>query len=277
MSYKLYKIDKQINITGFYTAFESYYSSDYTFEGEAHDFWEIMYIKKGRTRVSADERIYELGEGEMIFHKPMEFHKFVKLGDEDLNFFIFSFSVKGSGMKQFENAVLELSHEQKYAFSDIIYFVREHEKATYKVRTVSHLEDENSADFLAILKNMLELFFMRDLKNTAKEIKSLSTSEALIFKKAVKMMHSEVSQNLSAEDFARSCNVSLSYLKKIFAKHAGIGIHEYFLNLKISEATKLLKDGHTVTETAEMLAFSSQNYFSTTYKRMTGTSPNKVK
>lgn len=277
MGYTLHKINKNIDIIGFYTAFESYYKKDYSFDGEAHDFWELMYVKKGKVRVSADERIYELGAGEMIFHKPMEFHKFTKLGEEEFSFFVVSFAVKGDGMKFFENGVFVLTREQQYAFGNLMDFMREHEDPYRGALSISYLAGDVPSEHLSILKNMTELFLMRDMKNTTKQKPSLSTTEALIFRDAVNMMHKNINFSLSAEDFASACNVSLSYMKKIFKKHTGIGIHEYFLNLKITEATKLLKEGKTVTETAELLSFSSQNYFSTVYKKIRGISPNKVK
>ncbi len=277
MGFTLHKIKKNIDIIGFYTAFESYYKRDYSFDGEAHDFWELMYIKKGKARVSADERIYELGAGEMIFHKPMEFHKFTKLGEDEFSYFVMSFAVKGDGMKFFENGVFVLTREQQYAFGNLMDFMREHEDPYKGALSISYLEGNVPSEHLSILKNMTELFLMRDMKNTIKPKHSLSTTEALIFRDAVNMMHNNINLSLSAEDFASACNVSLSYMKKIFKKHTGIGIHEYFLKLKITEATKLLKEGKTVTETAELLNFSSQNYFSTVYKKIRGVSPNKVK
>lgn len=277
MGFKCYKIESEININGFFTAFDSYYTKHFEFEGEAHNFWEIMYIRNGRVSVSADERIYELKKGEMIFHKPMEFHKFTKISEEELDFFVMSFSATGKGMKNFENGVFILSPEQKYAFSNIIDFVRTNKKTGKNINVVSYAENFNSPRYISILKNLTELFLLRDMQNNQEQKPVLSTSETLIFKEAVSMMHKSLGLNLKTSDIAKKCSVSPSYIKNIFSKYTGIGVHEYFLSLKINEATRLLKEGKTVTETAELLSFSSQNYFSTVYKRITGISPNKVK
>ena len=50
------------------------YARDYVFEGEKHDFWELLYVDKGEVEVMADDTGYCLKQGEMIFHKPGEFH-----------------------------------------------------------------------------------------------------------------------------------------------------------------------------------------------------------
>jgi AraC-like DNA-binding protein len=277
-NFKYYKADNQLNITGFYTAFALKHPEKYVFEGEAHNFWEVMYVKKGSVSVSADERIYELGEGEMIFHKPMEFHKFINTGESKLSIFVISFSATGSLMKKFENGVFILSREQQYEFCSLMDYLRDCCTKNFADKGFSFFEDCDVTQWhINILKNAFELFLLRDLMGNRVIKPALSTAEAIVFKEAVKYMHNNIHLPLNVNDISGSCNVSLSYLKKIFSKYAGIGVHEYFLNLKITEATKLLKEGISVTETAERLSFSSQNYFSTVYKRVTGSTPNKIK
>ena len=53
-----------------------YYEFDRNFEfgGESHDFWEMVYVGRGRVEISRDDERLALSEGELIFHKPNEFH-----------------------------------------------------------------------------------------------------------------------------------------------------------------------------------------------------------
>ena len=50
------------------------YTSDFFFPGELHDFWEFLFVDKGEIDVVADTKSFTLKKGELIFHKPMEFH-----------------------------------------------------------------------------------------------------------------------------------------------------------------------------------------------------------
>jgi quercetin dioxygenase-like cupin family protein len=50
------------------------FACDYIYEGEAHDFWEFVYVDKGELENMADDKGFKLKQGEMIFHKPNEFH-----------------------------------------------------------------------------------------------------------------------------------------------------------------------------------------------------------
>jgi AraC-like DNA-binding protein len=55
-----------------------------------------------------------------------------------------------------------------------------------------------------------------------------------------------------------------------------MSVHKYFLTLKIKTATVLLKGGMSVSEVSDTLGFSSQGYFSATYKRETGNNPSQI-
>lgn len=62
-------------------------------------------------------------------------------------------------------------------------------------------------------------------------------------------------------------------LQQTFSKYAGMGTMKYFNRLKIEKAIKMLQKGSSVQETADALGFSSQNYFSATFKRITVKTP----
>ena len=86
-------------------------------------------------------------------------------------------------------------------------------------------------------------------------------------------MKSNLSRTLSVDELAREARVSKTALKEIFSRCGGMGVHKYFLKLKLSRASKLLKRGVSVTDVASELGFSSQAYFSSAFKREVGVSP----
>lgn len=92
---------KELNIVHFYTAFTSEYHKDYFFPGERHDFWEIVYVVEGKASIVAEKTGYFLSKGDIIFHKPMEFHAIA--GDKQTNFkvLIITFAAEQSDMSFF--------------------------------------------------------------------------------------------------------------------------------------------------------------------------------
>ena len=89
-------------------------------------------------------------------------------------------------------------------------------------------------------------------------------------------MNAHIEENPTVEEIAKHIGVSGSGIKRVFNKYSYMGVHKYFLAMKIKTATELLKQGVSVARVAERLGFSSQGNFSAVYKRETGTNPSKV-
>ena len=93
--WRAFPINEQIHISDLYSLFQIHYDKDYEFAGETHNFWECLYVMDGEVCVSADERVYNLKSGEIIFHKPLELHKFTVTSNGGVDVLIFSFSAEG--------------------------------------------------------------------------------------------------------------------------------------------------------------------------------------
>lgn len=277
MLYKSYSTNKMLSIECFYSLFEATYNDDYLFSGELHDFWEIVYVRSGNICASADEYVFHLSEGDMIFHKPMEFHKLHVEGGASATCFTMTFSASGPLMKQFENCVLHLSSEQKHRFLEMISFLQTECGLTSKCDYVCIDEIVKYPVKFQTLVCMAELLFLTLSKNNISLNADVSSAGALTYQQAVHVMENNITTWLSVPDIAKKCNVSVSYLKEIFTKYTGLGVHQYFLKLKLAYATYMLREGKTVTEVAMALSFSSSNYFSTVFRRETGQLPSSFK
>ena len=106
-------------------------------------------------------------------------------------------------------------------------------------------------------------------------IKTVETSETVLLKQAIEEMNKCIEDSLSINDLAKTLNISLSSLKRLFKKHTGTSVYKYYLTLKTRTATTMLRSGMTVSEVASKLSFSSPAYFSATYKREAGKNPSE--
>ena len=275
-----YDVSNPLVIDKFYSFFEVHYDEGYHFHGETHNFWECVYVQDGSICVSGDERVYQLEKGTIIFHKPMELHKLWANTASGATLLIFSFSLEGPLAPALKDKVFLLSDDQKGIISSMLDYVHR------KIRLC-----EIPADTSPCLKYLLpfgqisaysqmlttyvyQLFLSLIGDGTISS--EYTTPESLIFGKAVSYMNHQISSQISVSEIAHFCNTSESTLKRIFAKYSGISIHKYFVKLKIKTAAEFLKNGISVTETAEKLGFSSQAYFSAAFKREFGVSPSKL-
>ena len=270
--YEAFEPERCVKLECFFTAFRAEYDGGYSFEGEIHDFWEMFCVLEGKACVSADERICRLSAGDVIFHKPMELHRFHIENGNPLSVFVLSFDASGPVMKKLENRVLTLEPEQKNCLL----------RMTELVGAGQQPGEECSAPVLRLKSQPLkfqqftcltELFLLSATDSGSQLRPEADPPEALLYREAVRVMHAHMRDWPDVPVIASECGVSPSCLKQVFRKYAGLGVHRYFLTLKIIQASRMLKEGRSVAAIAEELSFSSPNYFSIVYKRETGITP----
>lgn len=82
-----------------------------------HDFWELLYVDKGEVEVMADSTGYRLRQGDMIFHKPDEFHNVFANGVVAPNLVVVSFVCRSAAMSYFEGKILRLDGDERALLS----------------------------------------------------------------------------------------------------------------------------------------------------------------
>ena len=91
------------------------HAKNYVFQGESHDFWELVYVDKGSLTAVAEDVTYELAQGQMLFHRPNEFHKLSANGTVAPNLVIVSFVSHSEAMAFFEHRVVFATQRQREA------------------------------------------------------------------------------------------------------------------------------------------------------------------
>ncbi len=280
MAWQSYEVKEQVKIDRLFSLFKRRYPKGKNFLGEMHDFWEVVYVAEGEVIISADENVHEFKSGDIIFHKPLELHKFNVVGDNGATLFVFSFEMSGALCNNMERQAF---HLDKYNRSIIKNFM---EYVEYNVRHCAEIESEDSfGDILPYFTNNYIFFhtvanyisrIVLSLASGSHTLPKTKTYETELFKKALEIMNAHVAENLSVNELAQSLNISVSSLKRLFDKYAGMSVHKYFLTIKIKAATLMLKGGMSVNEVSDALGFSSDSYFSATYKRETGNNPSQI-
>lgn len=277
MNYHKYYINHGIEILCMYSMFEQYFENGYSFPGELHDFWECVYVIDGGINVSGDERVYKLGAEDIIFHKPMEFHKFYVDNPRGARLFVCSFNAKGELVQKLEKSVFHLSEEQKKVMKRLITYMRGYADTEIVGRQNSYLKEfEKNAVYSQMVYTYITQIFLM-LCDNGKAAERYNDFEADIFGSAVECMSNNIGENFSVEEIASMCHTSPTGLKRIFNKFAGVGVHKYFLLMKMNKGTEFLKNGNSVAQTADMLGFADSGYFSKVYKREMGISPSKTR
>lgn len=272
-------INKMIEIESVVSVFDADYNGPYYFPGEFHPFWEMVYVTDGEVNVSGDERVYRLHKGDIVFHKPMEFHRLWSAEDGDIHAFIMAFRAKGPLTSSFENFAFSLTEEQARQMKKLILFVRRYfydENGKYHT---AMFRDWNKRQYeIQTAFNMLEIFLLSAVSASKIEEKSTDNSGVSeIYRNIINKLNENIYGRLTLKALAQQCNFSVSQIKRVFSKYSDIGIHKYFLKLKIAMSIRMLGKNMPINEISRTLSFSNQNYFSSVFKRETGLSPIEYK
>ena len=266
----------EIIIDKVYTIHYFEYAKGFAFEGESHDFWEFVYIDKGEATVTAGDATMMLPHGNIIFHKPGEWHNICS--ENASNSVIVSFESHSPAMKFFENKILQIGNIQKKLISKIIaerintfegplgdpYA----EKLTRKV--ASPIGSEQLIK--QYISELLILLMRNDDTMQMTSFKSHITDTT--FDEIEAFMQKNVHRSLSLEELASVSNISVSSLREIFRTNVSCGVIEYFIDIKIEQAKKYIRDdNYNITQIAELLGYSGPHYFSRQFRQKTGMSP----
>ena len=125
MSYESVDLNQELVIHKLYSMHYFEYMNDFVFEGEAHDFWEFLCVDKGEVSVTADSRAYHLKKGDIIFHKPNEFHNVRCNGKSAPNLVVISFDCSSPAMHFFEQKQLVINEAEQNLLGKIIQEARQ--------------------------------------------------------------------------------------------------------------------------------------------------------
>ena len=276
-------LKQEIEIESLVTLHYFEHAKNYVFTGERHDFWELVYVDKGRLEVVAEINGYELQQGQMIFHQPNEFHNLFANGTIAPNVVIFTFVCHSPAMSFFKRKIAYATQQQRDLIAQI---VREGRKAftgplgdPYTVQMVRADDPPFGCEqLLRLLLEMLLIDMIRHDKTTEQRPKSSSSikqrSDCDLVARVIRFMEEHLCDSLSFSEICQFSAQSATNLKTIFKSVTGSGVMEYYRELKIEQAKILLREGNgNITQIADRLGYSSVHYFSRHFKQATGMTP----
>ncbi|MBR2406467.1 MAG: helix-turn-helix domain-containing protein [Clostridia bacterium] len=259
------------------------HAKNYAFKGESHDFWELVYVDKGQVREVAEDVTYEMLQGQMIFHKPNEYHNLMANGTVAPNVVIVSFVSHSPAMAFFENKVMYATQQQRKLLSNIINEARQAFSCPLGDPMVPQLTCDEAAPFgsqqmVGLVLEQLLIDIVRsaapvvERPRVASSVKQRADNE--MTERVIRYMEEHLCENLSFSTICVFSAQSATNLKTVFKSVTGMGVMEYYRHLKIERAKQLLREGcGNITQIADRLGYTSVHYFSRHFKQATGMTP----
>lgn len=273
------RLNDEIKISRLYTVHYFEYSKRFSFTGESHDFWELVYADKGDVTVFADDKSFVLEQGNVIFHKPNEWHNVRANGIDAANITIITFASPSKAMSFFENKILAVGQKQKELLSKIVSEYTNAFKTPLNDPYTTHLERRSDATVASeqliklFLCEFLILFLRNDPLGRQRTVRSIHSSDATL-NLLINYMKQNITKTVTLKELMEYSGTNRTAIENIFRENLGKGAVEYFLILKTELAKKYLReDNYNITQISEILGYSSIHYFSRQFKKITGMTP----
>jgi AraC-like DNA-binding protein len=283
-NYQLINLKNVLTVKNICTIHYFKYCKQFKFVGEKHNFWEIVYIDSGEVGVLADDKAFNLKQGEAIFHKPNEYHN-ICTADKFANSAIITFECNSRAMNFFKDKILKFNDYEKELMNKIIIEGSKNYEEKLNDIYLLKMTKKQSAPFGGeqLIKNYIELLLISLIRNNTTVSNQERISESIrskhsneIVDKILKILSNNIYNEINLTTIANELYFSKTYLKNLFAKQTGTSIIQSYINLKIEEAKKLISQNkYSFTEIGFMLNFNSVHYFSRLFKLHTGMSPSE--
>lgn len=280
--YIKHKIANLITINKIVTIHYYELDREFSFEGESHNFWEIVYVDSGKVEIMANNRRLSLKQGDAVFHKPNEFHT-LRAAETAANVFVISFVCSSRSMDFFKNKTVSIAPKLKKYISTII----EEYNQTFNYMSASDvklvLKENPAIGGQQMIRTHLEQFLIMLIRSEQqnRELRIFPSRESMENHLVTQMLHiieEKIYQNVSVHEICENLNYSRAYLSGIFKTATGFTLLEYILMLKIKEAKKLIReDKYNFSQISDILSFDNPHYFSRVFKRITNMTPTEYK
>ncbi len=261
------------------------YPHDFYFAGEAHDFWEFLYVDKGEVEVNAGGVLHSLKKGDIIFHRPMEFHGLRAVGVNSPNLLVAAFVCKSPDMSFFDGKLMRVGDSERDLLAQVIREARSAYSSPLNDPYLEQLTLREDIPFGAeqMIKISIEQMLIQMVRKgrsgsarpdekTTSSIRETADGELLA--RVIAYLDRRIREQITLDEVCRDNLIGRSSLQKAFRAKTGGGVMEYFSQMKIETAKQFIRDGQrNFTQIAHDLGFSTIHYFSRRFKAVTGMTP----
>lgn len=275
--YQKLSLSTILNVNRIVTMYYFDFSPGYASKGDVHDFWEIVYVDKGEVEIHADDRSASLRQGDMVFHRPNEYHDIKSKDNHASAVFIITFDCRSAAMKYFEKRILTVPKHLRHCIKDLIdecvlnFQISKYPLEAYPDAPIGGLQ---------MIRIHLEAFLLRLMREEARSGKEIRESEPAnesgdhLAGAISAYLEEHLYGKITIGEICEHFHFGKSYLCKLYREAMGKTILQSFLEYKLNEAKRMLQEETlTVSEISERLSFDSPQYFSRMFKQYTGMTP----
>ncbi len=231
--------------------------------------FEITCVLDGEITSYSNNKTFHLKKNMIHFSLPNEKHELYANTAQGARFFFLGFDVLSTHLlyDTLENFIKNKDTIQRVISNNHTIF----ETIIKCLQEVSSLNTYSSLLIESYLNEIIVLI-IKGLDDNQTEKYRIKDKE-LLFSNIISYIDANILNITNIQDICSHFSFSESYLSHLFTSQLGISLFQYCNNVRFDKALKMLNDGSTVTEVAEMLNYTSIYTFSRAFRNKFGVSP----
>lgn len=232
-----------------------------------HDHYELEVITEGSGTYYINGVEYPMTRGSAYLVTPVDFHRIS--GEFSLYHIFFN-------DRMVSDEILNLIASA--SCSTVVQF--EESELVNIANALACLEQEYRDDKPmreSVMKSLLEYALLCHLRRSAPLTDEQGRADVTVLR-VVSYIKFHFKNKLTLSEVAKAVELSPNYVGEIFSRRMGVSFNQYLMQTRLSYAKNLLsKGGMSVQDVARDSGFSSQTYFSDSFRRQFGYTPTDVK
>lgn len=242
-----------------------------------HECCEVFFNISGGKSYLIGDRVYEVDEGDLFIINQFEAHKITCLENEAFKRFVLE--IHPAFIYSCCTEATDLSHCFYTRGENVSNKISLTLAEQQKLKSMFEILKGESAFGDDILKNSTVLSMLVYINSLFMDRCEMShyrySMDDRLVKQAIAYINANFSENIGLETIAGELYVSVNQLCRVFKKNLGTTVTKYIAGKRISEAKKLLKNGHSVSDTAQLSGYHDYANFIRAFKKSVGVSPGK--
>lgn len=241
------------------------YEGDWTSILHTHYFAELFYVRSGRGSFIVEDTTFPVKQDDLVIINPNVEHTEVSNGADPLEYVVLGV----------EGLCFSFSGSQETKNFHVYNYKTQRDELLFYFKAMLREIEQKEYNYEMVCQDLLEVLIVNLMRSTDYSFSVVPTQKASKECSQIKRhLDTHFSDNLTLDDLAKIAHLNKYYLAHTFSKYYGMSPISYLIDKRIQVSRELLEStNYSVAQIGQAAGFSSQSYFSQSFKKVCGMTP----
>nr|WP_249435990.1 AraC family transcriptional regulator [Paenibacillus sp. Marseille-Q4541] len=243
----------------------SIYEGDWFSLRHSHNFSELFYVRSGRGNFIVEDEIFPVQQDDLVIVNPNVEHTEVSAGTDPLEYVVL-------GVEGMSFDFGDQSENRNY---EIINYRHQRGELLFYFNALLRETENKKENYEAVCQNLLEVVVINLMRSSDHPFSVVGSQRAnKVCSRIKRYIDSNFAEDISLDSLSQKAHLSKYYLVHTFAKYYGMSPINYLNEVRLRASKELLETTDlSISQIATSTGFSSQSYFSQSFRRSCGLTP----